>query len=82
MESNRSRQAECVICEQTIERDFAFLKDPLCLASSVVLKKPERIMALSLIMVLCLLAYRLAEHRLTLTAAPPRPRPTPPAALR
>jgi hypothetical protein len=28
------------------------------------LKKPERIMALSLVMVLCLLVYRLAEHRL------------------
>jgi len=47
-----------------VERGFAFLKDPLFLASSVFLKKPERIMALSLIMVLCLLVYRLAEHRL------------------
>ena len=28
------------------------------------MKKPERIVALSLIMVLCLLVYRLAEHRL------------------
>ena len=28
------------------------------------LKKPERIVALGLIMVLCLLVYRLAEHRL------------------
>jgi transposase len=27
-------------------------------------KKPERIVALSLVMVLCLLVYRLAEHRL------------------
>jgi hypothetical protein len=33
----------------------------LFLASSVFVKKPERIMALSLIMVLCLLVYRLAE---------------------
>jgi transposase len=47
-----------------VERGFAFLKDPLFLASSVFLKKPERIMALSLIMVLCLLVYRLAEWRL------------------
>ena len=39
------------------------MKDPLFLASSVFLKKPERIMALSLVMVLCLLVYRLAEHR-------------------
>jgi transposase len=36
----------------------------LFLASSVFVKKPERIIALSLIMVLCLLVYRLAEYRL------------------
>jgi hypothetical protein len=36
----------------------------LFLASSVFVKKPERIMALSLIMVLCLLVSRLAEFRL------------------
>lgn len=47
-----------------VERGFRFLKDPLFLASSVFLKKPERIVALGLIMVLCLLVYRLAEHRL------------------
>ncbi len=51
--------------EQTsVERGFAFLKDPLFLASSVFVKNPERIVALSLVMVLCLLVYRLAEHRL------------------
>jgi transposase len=48
----------------SVERGFAFLKDPLFLASSVFVKKPSRIIALSLIMVLCLLVYRLAEHRL------------------
>jgi transposase len=47
-----------------VECAFRFLKDPLFLASSVFLKKPERIAALGLIMVLCLLVYRLAEHRL------------------
>ncbi len=47
-----------------VERGFGFLKDPLFLASSVYVKKPSRIMALSFIMVLCLLVYRLAEHRL------------------
>jgi transposase len=47
-----------------VERGFAFLKDPLFLASSVFLKRPERIMALALLMVLCLLVYRLAEWRL------------------
>lgn len=47
-----------------VERGFRFLKDPLFLASSVFVKKPERVMALSFIMVLCLLVYRLAEFRL------------------
>ena len=47
-----------------VERGFRFLKDPLFLASSVFVKKPERIIALSLIMVFCLLVYRLAEVRL------------------
>lgn len=50
--------------QHSVERGFAFLKDPLFLASSVFVKKPERIIALSLVMVLCLLVYRLAEHRL------------------
>jgi transposase len=50
--------------QQSVERGFAFLKDPLFLASSVFVKKPQRIVALSLVMVLCLLVYRLAEHRL------------------
>jgi transposase len=47
-----------------VERGFRFLNDPLFLASSVFVKKPERIMALSLIMVLCVLVSRLAEFRL------------------
>jgi len=47
-----------------VERGFRFLKDPLFLASSVFVKKPERVIALSFIMVLCLLVYRLAEQLL------------------
>jgi len=50
--------------QHSVERGFSFLKDPLFLASSVFVKKPARIVALSLVMVLCLLVYRLAEHRL------------------
>jgi transposase len=50
--------------EQTVaERGFAFLKDPLFLASSVFVKKPTRIMAIAFVMVLCLLVYKLAEGR-------------------
>ena len=48
----------------SVERGFRFLKDPLFLASSVVVKKPARIVALGVIMVLCVLVYRLAEGRL------------------
>jgi transposase len=47
----------------SVERGFRFLKDPLFLASSVFVKKPERIVALGFIMVLCLLVYRFAEYR-------------------
>lgn len=47
-----------------VERGFRFLKDPVFLASSVFVKKPERVIALSFVMVLCLLVYRLAEHLL------------------
>ena len=47
-----------------VERGFRFLKDPLFLASSVFVKKPGRVIALSFVMVLCLLVYRLAEQLL------------------
>ncbi|HEY6409063.1 MAG TPA: IS1634 family transposase, partial [Ktedonobacteraceae bacterium] len=47
-----------------VERGFRFLKDPVFLASSIFVKKPERVIALSFVMVLCLLVYRLAEHLL------------------
>ena len=39
------------------ERGFRFLKDPPFLASSRYLKKPERIMALLMVMTVCLLVY-------------------------
>jgi transposase len=55
---------EIYLRQGSVERGFRFLKDPLFLASSVFVKKPERIVALGFIMVLCLLVYRLAEHRL------------------
>jgi len=47
-----------------VECGFSFLTDHLLLTSSAFVTKPERIVALSLVMVLCLLVYRLAEHRL------------------
>jgi transposase len=46
------------------ERGFRFLKDPRFLASSFYLKKPERIMALFMVMTVCLLVYAAVEYRI------------------
>ena len=46
------------------ERGFRFLKDPSFLASSLYLKKPERIMALLMVMTVCLLVYAALEYRI------------------
>ena len=43
--------------QQSTERGFGFLKDPLFFTDSVFLKSPERIEALALVMGLCLLVY-------------------------
>ena len=48
----------------SVERGFRFLKDPLFFASSLFLEKPERIMALLMVMGLSLLIYALGEHKL------------------
>jgi len=48
----------------SVERGFRFLKDPMFFASSLFLEKPERIMALLMVMVLSLLVYALAERAL------------------
>ena len=50
--------------QQSCERGFAFLKDPLFFADSVYLKSPERIEALAMIMGLCLLVYKLAQRQI------------------
>ncbi len=46
----------------SVERGFRFLKDPLFFTDSLFLKKPERLMALLMVMGLSLLVYALAEH--------------------
>jgi len=51
----------------SVERGFRFLKDPLFFAHSLFLKKPERIMALLIIMGFSLLIYSLAERKLRQT---------------
>lgn len=47
-----------------VERGFRFLKNHEFLASSLFLKKPERIMALAMVMTLCLMIYAALEHRI------------------
>lgn len=49
------------------ERGFRFLKDPQFFASSLYLKKPERIMALLMVMTVCLLVYAALEYRIRTT---------------
>jgi hypothetical protein len=48
------------------------LQDPLVLASSLYLKKPQRLMALLLVMTVCVLVYAALEYRIrhTLKAQP------------
>jgi transposase len=47
-----------------VERGFRFLKDPWFFADSLFLKKPERIMAMMMVMGLSLLIYALTERKL------------------
>ena len=46
------------------ERGVRFLKGPQFLASSLYLKKPQRIMALLMVMTVCLLVYAALEYRI------------------
>lgn len=50
--------------QQSVERGFRFLKDPLFFSSSVYLKSPKRVAALGMIMGLCLLVYSLGQRQL------------------
>ena len=50
--------------QQRVERGVRFLKDPRLLASALSLKKPERIMALLMVMTVCLLVYAALEYRI------------------
>lgn len=50
--------------QQSCERGFGFLKDPLFFADSIFLKSPARIESLGMIMGLCLLVYTLAQRHI------------------
>ena len=46
---------------RTVERGFRFLKDPLFFTGGAFPKRPERVMALGMVMALALLVYALAK---------------------
>ena len=50
--------------QQSTERGFRFLKDPLFFADSVFLKSPERIETMAMLMGLCLLVYTISQRQL------------------
>ena len=58
--------------QQKTERGFRFLKDPLFFASSLFVKKAQRVEALALVMALTLMVYTLAERKLRQTLAAQR----------
>ena len=49
--------------QNSVERGFAFLKDPWFMAHSIYLKSERRISALMMIMTLCLLVYNFAQYK-------------------
>lgn len=57
-----------ILCEykaqQSTERGFRFLKDPLFFTSSVFLNSAERVAALAMVIGLCLLVYSLGQRAL------------------
>ena len=55
--------------QQSTERGFRFLKDPLFFTSSIFLKSPQRITALAMVMGLSLLVYSLGQRALRLALA-------------
>ena len=48
--------------QSSVERAFRFLKDPNIVASSLFVQKPERMIAIIMIMTLCLLVYSSLEY--------------------
>ncbi|NEQ21441.1 MAG: IS1634 family transposase [Microcoleus sp. SIO2G3] len=53
--------------QQSSERGFRFLKEPLFFTSSVFVKSPKRLAALAMVMGLCLLVYSLGQRQLRQT---------------
>ena len=72
LDDNQLSNSELLIeykAQQSTERGFRFLKDPLFFTSSVFLKSPKRITALAMVMGLSLLVYSLGQRALRLALA-------------
>jgi len=50
--------------QQSTERGFRFIKDPLFFADSLFVKNPERVETMMMLMALCLLVYNLGQREL------------------
>ncbi len=50
--------------QQSVERGFRFIKDPMFFTNSTFLKKPQRIVRLVMVMGLSLLVYAIAQRKL------------------
>jgi transposase len=48
--------------QQSCERGFRFLKDPLLLTKSVYVKSPKRVEVMAMLMGLCLLVYNIGQR--------------------
>lgn len=67
VEENKLEASEILITyknQQSTERGFRFLKDPLFFTDSFFVKKPERIETMLFLMSLCLLIYNLGQREL------------------
>jgi transposase len=53
--------------QQSSERGFRFIKDPLFFADSLFVKNPERVETMMMLMGLCLLVYNLGQRQLRIT---------------
>ena len=53
--------------QQSAERGFRFIKDPLFFADSLFVKNPQRVETMMMLMGLCLLVYNLAQRQLRIS---------------
>ena len=53
--------------QQSTERGFRFIKDPLFFADSLFVKNPERVETTMMLMALCLLVYNLGQRQLRMS---------------